>query len=149
VLDAKLGSAENVLNAQPDGILIIQEFANLFQNNADHGLQLANANHAIQVTSYLQDNASSILTHSSQLLMIFALFGAIEYALNALIELSSILMEFVGKLVFNVQPGINLMVFAYHAIMDIIWSRDNVLKLQSLNQLIWDAKFGIGIIKYV
>lgn len=120
MLDAKLGSAENVLNAQPDGILIIQEFANLFQNNADHGLQLANANHAIQVTSYLQDNASSILTHSFQLLMIFALFGAIEYASNALIELSSIQMEFVRKLVFNAQLGINSMVFVYHAITDII-----------------------------
>jgi len=51
VLDARLGSVVNALNAQQDGTLINQEFANQFQTNADHGLQLVNVNHAIQVTS--------------------------------------------------------------------------------------------------
>ena len=57
MLDARLGSVVNALNAQQDGTLINQEFANQFQTNADHGLQLVNVNHAIQVTSYPKDNA--------------------------------------------------------------------------------------------
>jgi hypothetical protein len=68
--------------------------------------------------------------------MIFVLFGIIVYALNALIELSSIQMEFVKRLKLNAPLGIDLMVYACHAIMDTTWSKDNVLKLQFLNPLI-------------
>ncbi len=58
------------------------------------------------------------------------------YALNAVIELSSIQMEFVKRLIHNAPLGINLMVYACHAITDTTWSRDNVLKLRFLNPLI-------------
>ena len=48
--DAKPGPVENVLNVQPDGILMLQESADQSLINADPGPQLVNASHVIQVT---------------------------------------------------------------------------------------------------
>lgn len=106
VLAAKLGSVENALNAQQDGISMPLESVKLFLTNADHGMPLVNANHAIQVTSSLLDNVFKIQTHSFQLKTISAQSGVTESVLNALIELSSIQTEFANKFLPNAQLGI-------------------------------------------
>lgn len=73
--------------------------------NVEPGTMLDNVNHVIQVMLLLKDTASKIQTHSYQLLMIYAQFGKIEFVLNALIELSSTLMEFADKYQLNVPLG--------------------------------------------
>lgn len=107
--DAKHGLMENVQNAQTNGISILTMSVNQLAIFAELGLLLEIVKPAIQVMLSLKDNAFQIQIFSDQPKMIFALHGKIKFVLNVLIELISMLTEFVMQFQLNAQLGIYLM----------------------------------------
>ena len=138
----------NAQNAQTNGSSIPTTSVHQSAIFAELGPVLEIVKPAIQVMSLLKDNVFQIPTSSNPLKMIFAPHGKTESVLNVPIELISMLMESVEEFQLNVLLGIYWTDCAWLVIMDMTWSKDNVLFHQLLNQPIWDVKFGIGTSKF-
>lgn len=127
---------KNAQNAQTDGISIPTTSAHQSVIFAELGPVLEIVKPVIQAISLLKDNVFKIQTSSDLLKTISVPLGKIEAVLNVLIEPILMLMEFVEEFQLNVPLGIYSMDCVWLVIMDMIWSRDNALFHQSLNQLI-------------
>lgn len=104
--DAELGKMENVFNAQPDGMLILMEFANKSVHFVELGKKMDNVNHVMPVMPSLMELVLKIQMLSDLHQTVFVPLGKTELVLPVPAEPSLIQMEYADQFQTIVLHGI-------------------------------------------